>query len=365
MAKTFLLIIFFGLLVSISRSQEPDLFPVQKNGKAGFIDRTGHVAIPLKFDETRNFSDGLAPVRVGDDWGYVDKLGKVVITPRFFQADPFQDGFAPVGVYHPGKKIIDSTIGYYNYVDKTGKLINLEHYYVAFRFSEGLACVLTNNGRHVYIDATGREVFEFYTYESWIKNGRALFKTKGNMPESRTGFIDQQGKIAIAANFLGGNNFSEGLACVYDDKGSGFIDTSGEVAIPFKYEDCGSFSDGMASVRLNGKVGFIDKTGKTVIPPRFGWNPGDESKFSDGVAVVQVGEGEKPSTNGVRDVTLAGGSILANTNGLFGVIDKTGNFIIAAQYVQIGDFHNGLAWVNLSDSYIIHGETNRWAISIK
>ena len=27
---------------------------------------------------------------------------------------------------------------------------------------------------------------------------------------------------------------------------------------------------------------------------------------------------------------------------------------------SIADFHNGLAWVNLSDSYIVHGDTNRW-----
>jgi hypothetical protein len=50
----------------------------------------------------------------------------------------------------------------------------------------------------------------------------------------------------------------------------------------------------------------------------------------------------------------------AAKSGLFGVIDKTGKFIIAPQYVQIADFHNGLAWVNLSDAYIVHGDTNRW-----
>ena len=52
--------------------------------------------------------------------------------------------------------------------------------------------------------------------------------------------------------------------------------------------------------------------------------------------------------------------IRAAKNGLFGVINKLGKFIVPPHYVQIGAFHNGLAWVNLSDAYIIHGDTDRW-----
>jgi hypothetical protein len=47
-------------------------------------------------------------------------------------------------------------------------------------------------------------------------------------------------------------------------------------------------------------------------------------------------------------------------DGAFGVIDKSGAFIIPPKFVQIGDFFNGLAWVNLSDSYLVHGNTDRW-----
>ncbi len=112
---------------------------------------------------------------------------------------------------------------------------------------------------------------------------------------------------------------------------------------------------------MNGQVGFIEKSGKVVIQPQFGWVLGDKTLFSDGVAVVTVGESGNPTRDGLRDVTrTADGNLHAGKSGLFGVIDQTGNFIIPPRYVQIGDFHNGLAWVNLSDSYIIHGDTNRW-----
>jgi hypothetical protein len=98
-----------------------------------------------------------------------------------------------------------------------------------------------------------------------------------------------------------------------------------------------------------------------VIEPQFAWVPGDVSRFSDGVAVVKVGESEKPTTEGLRDVVRTrDGNLVAAKSGLFGVIDRTGKFIIPPRYAQIGDFHNGLAWVNLGDAYIIHGDTDRW-----
>lgn len=307
-------------------TQAPDLFPVNKNGKAGYIDHTGKIVIPLKFDEAWEFSEGLAPIRIGYDWGYINVYGNVVIKPQFFQAWKFKENRARVGVYWKSRKVINNTVGNYGYIDKSGRVIKSQN---------------TSDD-------------EFYS-------GRALFQTEGNMPNSRTGYKDEKGNIVIEAKFLGGNEFSEGLACVHTEKGFGYIDTDGKTVIDFIYDHCGSFSEGLASVLVNGLVGFIDKSGKMVIQPKFAFVPGDETRFSDGVAVVKVGESEKPTKEGLRDVTItADRNILANTKGFFGVIDIAGKFIIPAKYVQLGDFNNGLALVNLSDAYIVHGDTNRW-----
>ena len=57
----------------------PDaLFPVQANGKLGFIDRTGTVAIPARYTFAGPFRHGLARVKIGRADGYVDRKGKVV-----------------------------------------------------------------------------------------------------------------------------------------------------------------------------------------------------------------------------------------------------------------------------------------------
>jgi len=69
-------------------------------------------------------------------------------------------------------------------------------------------------------------------------------------------------------------------------------------------------------VKLNGKWGYINEKNETVIEFKF-----DEAKsFSENVAVV-------------------------NENGLWGVIDHTGEFILSPQYPNLSDSYNGLFMV--------------------
>jgi hypothetical protein len=56
---------------------------VQKgqHDKKGYIDATGRVVIPPRFDEAWPFTDGAALVRVGGKWGYVNKSGAFIWEP--------------------------------------------------------------------------------------------------------------------------------------------------------------------------------------------------------------------------------------------------------------------------------------------
>lgn len=68
----------------------------------GFIDSTGRAAIPAKWENAGDFSEGLAPVCIegstyrGDKWGYIDTTGAVVIPYAWSYAYEFLDGFAVV-----------------------------------------------------------------------------------------------------------------------------------------------------------------------------------------------------------------------------------------------------------------------------
>lgn len=74
---------------------------------AGFIDTSGHVAIPFKFKyesagnleyDTVSFSEGLCLMNDNGKWGYVDHTGDAAIPFRYFWATPFIQGRAIVDV---------------------------------------------------------------------------------------------------------------------------------------------------------------------------------------------------------------------------------------------------------------------------
>jgi hypothetical protein len=98
----------------------PDYFQygyarIQKDGKVGFLDRYGRVAIEPRWDGAYSFCDGLAPVCVGcargqgdehdswlgGKWGFIDVRGAIAIPLEYEEASMFHDGEAEV--VHSGK----------------------------------------------------------------------------------------------------------------------------------------------------------------------------------------------------------------------------------------------------------------------
>jgi hypothetical protein len=84
----------FGLVDMISNGR----VPAKKNGRNGYLDLQGKVAIPLVYDAGRRFSGGLAAVRKGGKWGYVDPAGRVVISFEFDEAGEFGNDLAPARI---------------------------------------------------------------------------------------------------------------------------------------------------------------------------------------------------------------------------------------------------------------------------
>jgi hypothetical protein len=268
-----------------------DLWPVEQHKKWGFIDKTGRLIIPFKFDYPGYFSEGLAPMQVGEETGYIDITGKFVIPPHSYGGYSFSEGLAIV-VLGPFEQKGERLLYKYGYIDRSGnmgiqpreaKSIKwLSYYYQALAFSEGLA---------------------------------------GVEQKDKWGYMDKAGRQVIPPRYSDIQAFSEGLAAVQLEDKYGYIDRSGKMIIPPKFESAHSFSDGLAVVQLDAagnKWGYIDKSGKLVIG-------GEEfvyaRRFSEGLAAVQ------------------------GKNGKYGFIDKTGNFIIPPQFYRVGDFSDGLAAV--------------------
>lgn len=124
------------------------LAQVQRTGIQGFIDPMGKIVIDTKpYESVGFFSEGLAPVQIQEKWGYIDRTGKVVINLQFDEANPFTNGLASVNIN-----------GKWGAIDRQGKIIINPQFDSYFSFAEPLAKV-TIGKQWGYIDRTGKIVW--------------------------------------------------------------------------------------------------------------------------------------------------------------------------------------------------------------
>jgi hypothetical protein len=81
---------------SASSSFNEGLAPVKKDGRWGYIDLKGKVAIDFLFDDARCFNEGLAPVKLNGKYGYINNKGKVIIDCMYENSSGFHKGVAVV-----------------------------------------------------------------------------------------------------------------------------------------------------------------------------------------------------------------------------------------------------------------------------
>jgi WG containing repeat len=247
------------------QSQDPSLdrFLFRRNGKLGYIDRTGKIVIPAKFDRIdEGFSEGLAAVSIGNKWGYIDQMGKVVIPLKFSQAISFHEGLGSVSIG-----------GKWGYVDPTGKLVITAQFDSPGDFQNGLAYIFTGNEERSFtIDKTGKVVPTPPKKE--ISQGESDRLIPFDQ-DDKVGYKDRNGKIVVPAKFdrLGFDRggFDNGLAPVCLNSKCGYIDNTGKIVVPLQFDLVANrFKDGLAWVNIGKKLGYVNKTGKLVIPARYG-----------------------------------------------------------------------------------------------
>ena len=300
------------IVKATTESKSSTLYPIQQNGKWGFMDQTGKIIINPQFDTlildldlfqaTFDSSEGLSPVKVGDKCGYIDKNGRFVINPQFDVAGNFSEGLARVKV---GDK--------WGYINRTGRFVINPQFGDAKNFRDGLS-VVDINAKWGYIDKVGKYIiFPQFNYAAAFSEGLASV-----MLGKKWGYIDKIGKYVIYPQFEDARNFNEGVAPVRFGSKWGYIDKTGKNIINPQYDSAYDFSEGLARVVIGTKWGYIDKTGQYVISMQFDW----ASNFSEGMASVKLGD-------------------------KWGYIDKTGKYIINPQFDQADGYKDGLASVEI------------------
>ena len=130
------------------------LVMIMKNGKAGFLDKQGKVAIPFLYERAKDFSEGFAAVKKAGKWGFINKEGKNVIPCQYDKVASFREGL--VAVVKNGKS---------GYINTKGKEIvpfiydKPEDWEPLYDFHEGLA-VVKKNGVYGYVDKEGKSTFD-------------------------------------------------------------------------------------------------------------------------------------------------------------------------------------------------------------
>jgi hypothetical protein len=311
-----------------------------------------YAVIPLFLIQNTNAQNMLAQFK--DDtglWGYMNNKGEVVIPAQYSAAKDFSiDGFALV-------KEKNSKV--YYYIDIKGNKLELSCNPEGFgNFSDGRAMVKIN-GLWGYIDTSGKlEIQAKYDKASDFSDGKAIVQ-------------DASGKIYLidiagaetdlsALNITNFKEFREGLARVeISGTNWGFLNTEGKIAIEAKYLKVGDFSAGLAWTRVAEKqIGYMDKTGKIVIDPQYvyvkNFDPVSERalvKNSNDEMFYIDKQGNKLAVDAGHYNDFSDGYCSldkAAAPGIYGFIDKDGNWKIEPAYESTGDFHNGVCRVRVN-----------------
>lgn len=222
-----------------------------------------------------------------DEWhcGYKDDMGKIIVPIKKYEdCGIFSDGLAYVG--RIAKPLIEDENGFYKYlqgfIDEKGSLvIPIEH--------EVVDGVLNTD------------------YKSFSEGLVAVYRN------SKYGYMNKMRELVIPYRYQNAHEFKNGLAVVSQYDKYGAIDRSGTTIVPIKFNYLSSYSDGLALYTENNhwneghQYGFVDEKGDIAIKAR--WDAA--CHFSEGLAAVRVGDYE---------------------TGKWGVIDKSGNFLIEPKY---------------------------------
>ena len=156
-----------------------------------------------KYDQLSLFSEGYAAVCKNGKWGYIDKTGREVIPCKYDWANPFHEGLASVRFsYDSGWGFID-TLGH-------EVIRHRREIAVPGDFSEGLVVVKNEGNDHFFVlDKEGRKVFQ----GAYGDGHYAPYTSFGMMPYSAPAYIEKfiDGKLYIPKGESGYN--------VYNTKG--------------------------------------------------------------------------------------------------------------------------------------------------
>lgn len=183
----------------------------------------------------------LYPIQQNGRWGFIDSAGVVVIEPIFFEIRPFKSGIAWVKT--------DTTN--WTLIDVFGRPVLKETF-------ETIEELPTRNAvRLVYTSMLGGLSYSHHPQFIESKDSSSYKIGRGG----KFGLVSNSGKLISPPQFDDVGRLSDNKAWFRSDSLFGFIDTNGTVIIPAQFDTVSDFSWGIAWAFKNGEWKTINNTG--------------------------------------------------------------------------------------------------------
>lgn len=307
--------------------------------KWGYINHDGQVVIPLIYSRAWKAEPGCLSVSRDGQWGYLDLHGNEI---AFFGEYNFQLEVAMPIRNGWGRVCLNDNWAEFHIPDVFFPIkVKCDRF---FDITEGLTKVgvETEDGyRQDFLLQDGESLLFNGTKHSVKTPNQGVIVVDWYNPDEEdndghhTSIYDMQGNeltksgryVAIGA--FGKQNLSPAKTV---DNHAGYLNRSGQEISSFEYKHCRPFAFGLGAVCKEGKYpygrwGFVNEQGKEVVPPQY-IEVGD---FHEGLAWVCLDNGTRKGFNW--------------RGGKFGFINTQGEMVIPAIYDDVSSFFEGKALV--------------------
>lgn len=267
------------------------------DGRCGYVDKSGQLAIRKRFDRAGEFSAGLAAVSKNRKTGFIDGKGDYAIAPTFDAAKAFRDGLAAVCVDGKG----------WGYIDAKGAWVIAPSFAYGDSFVDGIAVVKGGGElRGACANGGAREIPEGSECESGIavdpddgsdNDDDEGAGQRGGAPAGQFYLVDRTGRRLHDKGYHCITRMSEGLAAARWKDKWGYLNRDGQEAIAPRFVRAKPFGEGWAAVFLTdraqaergtdgeGKWGFIDRRGRFVTQVKY--RATEVGSFSQGLVAME------------------------------------------------------------------------------
>lgn len=286
-----------------------------KQGKHMLLDDHGRI-LARGYDAWRRLTPNAFGVKRGSKWGLLDQRGTVLISPRFDGIKACRSDLVVVSL--AGKW------GLVNLAEDT--LVLQEHDDIKILSDDRIAIKINKAWR--IADAYGRFLASDRYDDVDAEFSEGLLAVK---KESRWGYIDEWGKLIVAAKYEVARDFHEARAAVKLNGQYGFVDPKGAVVVKTQYDDVGDFHDGVCVVSgrdadYSIECGLIDTFGKTRL--RIGAGCRGIGPWKGGVAVAWFDAGKTRIGNTKTKLE-------SNQKSIEGVVDQFGKLVLEPRFSNV------------------------------